>query len=82
MNDLLEELWFLAERIRSHGGVLPGESMIERYVYFKNHSEYGSDCAYARKSKDLFLKFDYEDIRGQIKKIMELIDLVEGKGSR
>jgi hypothetical protein len=71
--DLLIELWNLSERIRSHGGVLPGESMVERYKYYVEHSESGKDCVYARKCRDLFLTHDYDDVVAQLKKVMELL---------
>lgn len=74
--DILLELWKLSERIRSHGGVLPGDSMIERYKYFVENTEYGRACVYARKSRDLFLTHDYEDIKKQLLHVVELIDKV------
>jgi len=77
--DLLIELFNLAARINSHGGVLPGESMVERYKYFVEHSEYGKDCSFARKCKDLFLTYDYDDIVKQLKVVIQLIEDVEGK---
>lgn len=75
-NDLLIALWELSERIRSHGGILPGDSMIERYKYFVEHSEYGAGCVYARKSRDLYLQHDHEDIKKLIFHIMELYEKI------
>ncbi len=74
--DILLELWKLSERIRSHGGVLPGDSMIERYKFFCENTEYGRSCVYARKSRDLFLKHDWEDIRKQLLSLVSLIDKI------
>lgn len=71
-NDLLIALWELSERIRSHGGVLPGESMVERYKFFVEHSEAGTNCHLARKCRDLFVRYDYDDIKKQILSIVEL----------
>lgn len=78
-DDLLLSLFNLAQRINSHGGVLPGESMLERYKYFLQHSENKENCTYARKCKDLFLNYDYEDIKVRFLEVLELIRLVEGK---
>lgn len=76
-DDLLIELFLLAQRINSHGGVLEGDSMVERYKYFKEHSIHGKDCAYARKCRDLFLQYDYSQIRDRIIHIMKLLDDIE-----
>lgn len=73
-DDLLIQLWELSNRIRSHGGVLPGDSMIERYKYFVENTEYGRACVYARKSKDLFLTHDHEDIKKLIFHIVEMYE--------
>ena len=77
-DDLLIQLHILSTRISSHGGVI-GESMVERYKYFVEHSEHGKDCAYARKCRDLFEKFDYSDILEEFKKTLRLFELVEGR---
>lgn len=73
-DDLLLRLWDLSERICSHGGVLPGESMIERYKYFVEHSAYGAGCVYARKCRDLYLTHDHEQIKQQLLAIVELYE--------
>lgn len=71
-DDLLISLWELSERIRSHGGKLPGDSMIERYKFFAENSSYGKGCVYARKAKDLFLTHDHEEIKALLLHIAEL----------
>lgn len=78
MTDLLVELHKLAVRINSHGGVLSGDSMVERYRYFVEHSPDGENCAFARKCRDLFLTHDYEDILAQLRIVIELLpDIIE-----
>lgn len=76
--DIILLLWELAQRINSHGGLLPGDSMFERYTYFVKHSEYGKDCSYARKSRDLILKHDYDDILKLFLKVLEEYRKIEG----
>ncbi len=77
-NDLLLSLFALQERINSHGGVLKGESMIERYHWYVNHSDKGRDCAYARKCRDLFNTYDYDTIRQMFLETLELFRVIEG----
>lgn len=75
--DLLIQLDNLAQRMHQHGGKLD-ESMLERYRYFVEHSEKGQNCVYAKKCKELFLCYDYEDVRAQFIKTLELFRTVEG----
>lgn len=75
---MLLALHELATRINSHGGVLDGDSMVERYKYFVEHSDAGKDCSYARKCKDLFLRYDYEDIKKLLVKTLEQFRIIEG----
>ena len=76
--DLLIELYHLAIRINSHGGKMEGDSMVERYKGFVERSESGTNCVYARKCKDLFMNFDYDDILAQLKKVLKCIVSIEG----
>jgi hypothetical protein len=76
--DLLLELDNLGQRMHSHGGKLE-ESMLERYRYFVEHSEQGRNCVYAKKCKELFLCYDYEDVRKQFLETLELFRTVEGE---
>jgi len=78
-SDLIIELDTLQKRINSHGGKMDGDSMAERYRYFVEHSERGKSCVYARKCKDLFLRYDYEDIRDQLLLVLEELRLIEGR---
>lgn len=78
-DDLLIALDNLQRRINSHGGKMDGDSMVERYRYFVEHSERGTQCTYARKCKEIFLRYDYEDIRDQLLLVLEHLRLIEGK---
>lgn len=76
--DLLSLLWELCQRIQSHGGVLKGDSLFERYDYFVKNSSSGKDCQYAKKCQALILKHDYDDIMKLFLKVLEQYRLVEG----
>jgi len=76
--NLLESLNSLVSRINNHGGKLDA-SMLERYIYFIEHSEFGKDCSYARKCMDLFIKYDYNDVRALFLDVLEQFRLIEGK---
>lgn len=52
--------------------------MVEKYKYFCTHSEYGKNCSYAKKCKDVYLRYDYEDIKILFLKILEQYRIVEG----
>lgn len=57
----LEELIALAELI--------DKSYVDSYCRIKENSEYGKECGYALKAKDLFMKFQEKGISDKIKKI-------------
>jgi hypothetical protein len=77
--DLLTLLDILAKRI--HPPMNPNQysdSMIERYNFFITHSEFGKDCTYARKCKDIFLREDYEQIKQIFLDTLVQFRMVEG----
>ncbi len=76
-DDLLSALYNLSLRMNQHGGKLD-ESMLERYQYFKTHSERGEDCVYAKKCRALFVEFDYEDTKKLFLETLELYRQTEG----
>ncbi len=53
--------------------------LVEQYKYFITHSEYGKDCQYARKAKDIWLKYDYNDIKTLFLLILEQYRVIEGQ---
>jgi hypothetical protein len=53
--DLLKELVELAEQIDA--------TYIESYCRIKENSEHGSNCGYAARAKDLFLKMHEPEMR-------------------
>ena len=59
--DLIEQL----EDLR----LLLEKAQTERYNFFCENSEYGKDCRYAMKAKDLFEQFHAEDIEKLIVQI-------------
>lgn len=78
--DLLTSLHSLWDRLSRHAsGDKRTGGMLERYVYFLEHSEHGENCAYAVKSKDLFLRFDYEEIRDLFLTCLTEFRKVEGE---
>ncbi len=79
-SDLLSSLYQLFLRLSFHvdnTGKTNG-GMLERYHWFINNSEYGSNCQYARKCKDLFERFDYEEIRDLFLVCLEEFRKIEG----
>ncbi len=73
--DLLTTLNDLRIRLCSSGEPI----FIQQYLHFITHSEYGKDCGYAKKCKDLFLRYDYEEIRDLFLKTLEQFRVIEGK---
>jgi hypothetical protein len=59
--DLIDILAELQHRFTHHGGTLEG-NVLERYFYFIQHSEYGKKCSFALKSRELFLRHDFEAV--------------------
>jgi hypothetical protein len=76
--DVIISLNNLAKRISSHGGKV-NESMAERYKYFVEHSERGKDCSYAKKCQDLFLRYDYEDVKAEFLETLKYFRIIEGE---
>lgn len=70
--DLFDVLVDLHHRLNTYGNTVENTSVIERYSFMVKHSEYGKNCGYARKYRDMFVEHDYEDIR---KLIMEAADM-------
>ena len=78
--DLLISLFDLYQRLGKHSNstsVTGG--MLERYHWFINNSEFKEDCAYAHKSKDLFLRYDYEEIKKLFLDTLEQFRIIEGE---
>jgi hypothetical protein len=73
--DLLTTLNDLRIRLMSHGEPV----FVQQYNHFVTHSEFGFSCGYAKKCKELFLKYDYEELRDLFLKTLEQFRLVEGK---
>jgi hypothetical protein len=61
--DFLEELVTLRE--------LLNRSYVNRYKELMEQSEHGSNCGYAAKAKDMFMKFKERDIAAKIKSLYE-----------
>jgi hypothetical protein len=68
LDDLRKSLSLLSDRLKASG--------VERTTGLRKNM--GDDCAYYRKSKDLFLRRDYDEIYSLTKKVMEQFQLVEG----
>lgn len=51
-------------------------SGVERTHYLRGHM--GADCGYFKKSMDLFLDFDYDEIKALINAVHERFDIIEG----
>ena len=79
--DLLLKLYNLQKSINSNMGepTTQDESLLYRYKYFIEHSDLGEDCHYAAKCKDLFLKFEYDRIKGDLLEVLEIMRTIEGK---
>ena len=76
--NLLQVLYNLFKRINSHGGVIEA-NILERYIYFIEHSENKENCMYAKKYKELFLKYDYEDIKKRFLEVLDKLREIEGE---
>ena len=61
--NLIEEL----EELR----LLLDKAQTERYKYFADNSEYGKDCGYAMKAKELFEAFHSDEIQKQLSHICD-----------
>jgi hypothetical protein len=73
--DLLTSLNDLRISLESEGDSV----FIQRYQHFITHSEFRKDCGYAKKCKELFLKYDYVRIKNHFLKALEQFRTIEGK---
>lgn len=73
--DLLTTLNDLRIRLESHGEPV----FVQQYLHFIEHSEFGKDCGYAKKCKDLYLRYDHEEIKHLFLKALEQYRLIEGE---
>ena len=85
--DLLDELYELREECK---GILNKEflqelvvlcemidrSYVDAYHGIKERSQYGANCGYAARAKDLFLKMHYQGIK---KKITDIYNIVKDR---
>ena len=68
LDDLRKSLSALSARLNASG--------VERTTGLKKNM--GDDCAYYRKSKDLFLRRDYDQVMELFLKVLEQYRIVEG----
>ena len=75
LNELRKELKFVLRREYIEELIalqeLLNHSYVERYCDIAEQSEYGTNCGYAAKCKDLFIKMKEHDISEKIKSIYE-----------
>lgn len=69
MSDLIDVLEDLRVRLNKSG--------VERTTGLKK--EMGDDCQYYRKSKDIFLQRDYDDLKQLTLSLVDQFRLIEGK---
>jgi len=48
--------------------------MVERFVWFTESSRSGETCKFALKSKEIFMRRDYDEIRGLLRELGEILD--------
>ena len=76
--ELMKLLFDLYFRLHHHqGDGAYRDSLLEKYNYFINNSSLGSNCTYAEKSKYLFEKYDWEQVRGLVLTIADRINRVK-----
>lgn len=71
LDELRLSLMQLEERLQKSG--------VERTCGLKKYM--GNDCHFYRKSMDLFLRKDYEQLRDMVSSIHRLFSIIEGKQS-
>ena len=76
MPDLIDDLEQLRKALLSFSDRLQ-QSGVERTTGLK--AELGNDCPFYRKSKDIFLNRDYDQVRALFLKCLDQYRLVEGK---
>lgn len=69
LDELRRKLSSLSERLDRSG--------VERTNGLRDHM--GADCPYFKKSMDIFLKKDYQELQDMIESINNLFNLIEGK---
>lgn len=52
--------------------------MLEKYDYFIRSSSAGRACTYATKSRELFMAFDWAEVRPLVLKLLEAARELEG----
>jgi hypothetical protein len=72
---LIQELELLRQYLLTLSDRL-NKSGIERTHYMRGHK--GADCGYFKKSMDLFLDFDYDEVRTLINTVYERFETIEG----
>jgi len=78
-DELLAELYNLWYRLQYHGGDGKQSGLVEKYHWFLHNSEYGAECTYARKSKHLFFRDDWEETRRSILSLSDMIKQMDRK---
>jgi hypothetical protein len=76
--DLLEALCSLAKILNSSLAPNHPSSLLDKYNYFINNSTHGRDCQYAIKAKEMFLKYDYEEVKKMFLIVLDEYRKVEG----
>ena len=69
LDELRRKLLSLSDRLNTSG--------VERTNGL--HVNMGNDCPYFKRSMEIFLKKDYQDLQGMIESIHNLFNLIEGK---
>jgi len=75
---VLDGLWDLITRINTHDKKHLGNNMLEKYDYFARHGKQGRNCTYGLKAKQMFMIYDWPDVKKQLKKIVEYIRTIPG----
>lgn len=70
--DLIDILAELQHRFTHNGNSESVINPLERYHYFARHSEHRKKCVYALKSRELFLRHDFDTV---MKLVCEAADL-------
>ena len=71
LDDLRRHLLTLSDRLNNSG--------IERTQGLKDNM--GLDCPYFKRSLNIFMKKDYEELRDMVQSINNLFNLIEGKSN-
>ena len=77
--DLLDVLCELNRRFNTYGGKIDNTNVLERYEYLISHSDYGKDCGYARKYREMFIDKDYEAVKALIMEAFSMIKEIDSE---